>query len=126
MLVSFVNIQLGKNVAFNSNLHINTTFKITIWNDLALSDGVKLITVTLNYKINPMNSAHVGGGIQIGNNVQIGARSILLSGIIIEDNLVIGTGSVVTKNIKSNRVVAGNPAKVLKRITYENNGEFSK
>ena len=126
VLVSSVNIQLGKNVAFNSNLYINATYKITIGNDVALSDGVKLITVTLNYKINPMNSAHVGGGIQIGNNVQIGAGSILLPGIIIGDNVVIGAGSVVTKNIESNSVAAGNPAKVLKRITYENNGEFSK
>ena len=50
----------------------------------------------------------------IGNNVRIGSNSTILP-IIIEDNVIIGAGSVVTKNIKSNLIICGNPAKILKK-----------
>ena len=53
----------------------------------------------------------------IGNNVFIGAGSIILPGVTIGDNVVIGAGSVVTKDIETNTVVAGNPAKPI--TTYE-------
>lgn len=51
------------------------------------------------------------GGVSIGNNVFIGAGSIILPGVSIADNCIIGAGSVVTKSImQSNTVYAGNPA----------------
>jgi acetyltransferase-like isoleucine patch superfamily enzyme len=49
----------------------------------------------------------------IGNNVFLGANAIILPGVKIGDGVIIGAGSVVTKNIESNTVVAGNPAKVI-------------
>lgn len=49
----------------------------------------------------------------IGNNVFLGANSVVLPGVIIGDNVIVGAGSVVTKNIASNSVVAGNPARVM-------------
>jgi maltose O-acetyltransferase len=54
--------------------------------------------------------------IRIGNNVFIGWGSIVLPGVTIGDNVVIGAGSVVTKDVPSNSVAAGNPAKVVKPI----------
>ena len=57
-----------------------------------------------------------GGGIFIGNNVWIGANCCILPNVHIGDNCVIGAGSVVTKDIPSNSVAAGNPAKVIKKI----------
>lgn len=53
------------------------------------------------------------GKIKIGNNCFIGARSIIMPGINIEDNVVIAAGSVVTKSIPKNSVVGGNPAKYI-------------
>ena len=53
------------------------------------------------------------GKVNIGNNVFIGASSTIMPGITIGDNVVIGVGSIVTKNIDSNVVVAGNPAKFI-------------
>lgn len=50
----------------------------------------------------------------IGNNVWIGAHSIILGNIKIGDNSVIGVGSVVVKDVPENAIVAGNPAKILK------------
>ena len=52
----------------------------------------------------------------IGDNVYIGAGSIIMNPVNIGDNVVIGAGSVVTKDIQSNSVVAGNPAKVIRKL----------
>lgn len=54
--------------------------------------------------------------ITIGNNVFIGAHTIILKGVEIGDNAVIGSGSVVSKNVPSNEVWAGNPAKRIKEL----------
>jgi len=54
--------------------------------------------------------------IVIGKNVWITYRCIILGGVTIGDNVVIGAGSVVTKDIPSNVVAAGNPCRVLKKI----------
>ncbi len=54
--------------------------------------------------------------IVIGNDVFIGANSIILKGITIGDRAIIGAGSIVTKNIPSDEIWAGNPAKFIKFI----------
>lgn len=56
----------------------------------------------------------VFGPIVVGNNVFIGFRSIILPGVTIGDNCVIGAGSVVTRDIPSNSVAAGVPARVIR------------
>ena len=53
------------------------------------------------------------GNVSIGNNVFIGANSIVLLGVNIGDNVIIGAGSVVTKDIPSDSMAVGNPAKVI-------------
>lgn len=54
--------------------------------------------------------------VSIGNNVFIGARSVILKGVAIGDNSVIGAGSVVTRDIPANVIAAGNPARVLRNL----------
>lgn len=49
--------------------------------------------------------------IKVGNNVFIGCNVTILPGVEIKDNVIIAAGSVVTKDVKENTVVAGNPAK---------------
>lgn len=56
----------------------------------------------------------------IGNNVDIGSNVVIIGNIIIGDNCIIGAGSIVVKNIDSNSVVVGNPAKVIKKIESYN------
>ena len=53
----------------------------------------------------------------IGNNVTVGANVVIIGNITIGDNVIIGAGSVVVKDIPSNSIAAGNPAKVIKNIT---------
>lgn len=53
--------------------------------------------------------------IQIGNDVFIGGRSIILKGVTLGNSVIVGAGSVVTKNFEANVIIAGNPAKILKK-----------
>ena len=54
----------------------------------------------------------------IGKRCFVGANAIIMPGIKIGDQVIVGAGSVVTKNVESNTIVAGNPAKVLKTGIY--------
>jgi acetyltransferase-like isoleucine patch superfamily enzyme len=54
--------------------------------------------------------------IKVGNNVFLGFEAIILPGVTIGDNVVVGAGSIVTKNVPSNCVVAGVPARYIKSI----------
>lgn len=53
------------------------------------------------------------GPIKIGDNVMIGARTIILPNVKVGDNVIIGAGSIIAKDIPSNSIVAGVPAKVI-------------
>lgn len=57
--------------------------------------------------------------VKIGNDVWIGGNAVINLGVTIGDNVVIGSGSVVTKDIPSNVVAAGNPCKVIREITQK-------
>ncbi len=57
---------------------------------------------------------------RIGNNVNIGSNTCILGAIKIGDNVVIGAGSVVVKDIPCNSVVAGNPARIIKSRIFLN------
>ncbi|MDG6100072.1 acyltransferase [Alteromonas sp. ZYF713] len=61
-------------------------------------------------------SRNINLPVQIGKNCFIGARSIILPGVTIGDEVVVAAGSVVTKSFGSNVVIGGNPAKVIKKV----------
>lgn len=54
--------------------------------------------------------------VHIGKNCWIGANAVILPGITIGDNVVVGAGSVVTKNLPDNVVAVGNPCRILREI----------
>ena len=51
---------------------------------------------------------------RIGKDCFIGARAIILAGVSVGDNVIVGAGSVVTKDVKPNCIVAGNPARIIR------------
>ena len=63
---------------------------------------------------------------KIGRNCWIGAGAIIVPGVTIGDNTVIGAGSVVTKDIPSNVVAVGNPCRVLREINEHDKNIISK
>lgn len=104
-------VHLYGNVDFGSEPWI-----ITLGENVYLTDGVKFITHdggTLLYR-KDVPDLEVTKPIVIGNNVYVGNNAILLPGIKIGDNVVIGAGAVVTKDVPSNEVWAGVPAKKIK------------
>lgn len=59
--------------------------------------------------------------VEIGRNCWIGEKVIILPGVTIGDNTVIGAGSVVTRSLPSNVIAVGNPAKIIKQFNFDNN-----
>lgn len=112
---------VGKNFSYGRYCFFDPShcFLITIGDNVTFSTRVHLLCHDASVK------RHTGyakiGRIDIGNNVFIGANVTILPGIKIGDNSIIGAGSVVTKNINSNMVCAGVPAKELCTLdTYIN------
>jgi sugar O-acyltransferase (sialic acid O-acetyltransferase NeuD family) len=69
--------------------------------------------------VHVMGGASIAGKVRIGNFVNIGTNSTILPGLTIEEGAFIGAGAVVTRNVKKNQVVIGNPAKFYKKFKYQ-------
>ena len=114
----------GAHVHFGDNVYAN--FNLTLVDDTDIYVGDKVmfapnVTVaTAGHPINPelrYQAMQYNIPVHIGNNVWIGANSVVLPGVTIGDNSVIGAGSVVTKDIPPNVVAVGNPCRVLREIS---------
>jgi maltose O-acetyltransferase len=111
------NIHVGENFFANFDCVILDVCEVHIGDNCLMAPGVHIYTAT-----HPINSverssgAECGKPVRIGDNVWIGGRAVINPGITIGDNVVIASGAVVTKDIPSNVVVGGNPAKFLKQI----------
>ena len=103
----------GKNISFGSE-----PFLIEIGDNVTITPGVKFQThdggVALFRKEIP--GLNVFGRIKIGNNVFIGEDAMIMYGVTIGDNVVIGARSVVTRDIPNNCVAVGVPARVIKTL----------
>ena len=88
---------------------------IAIGNEVFIGPKVNLITI--NHDVNPENSsATYGRPIVIEDKVWIGINSTILPGVKIGYGAIVGAGSVVTKDVPAMTIVAGNPARIIKRI----------
>jgi maltose O-acetyltransferase len=110
------NIIIGADVSFNDGVYLNGLGGIEIGDNVALSAGCIIVSTGLDTNTLIGAKVHINKKITIGNNVQVGAGAIILAGINIGNNVVIGAGAVVTKDVASNCVVVGNPARTLKNI----------
>ena len=109
------NTKLGKNVFINSCCRFQDNGGIEIGDKTMIGPNVTIVTV--NHEINPETRINaIPKPVKIGKNVWIGADCTILPGVTIGENSIIGAGSVVTKDVPANIVVAGNPAKLIKKI----------
>lgn len=104
-------MKVGKNFRRNEHCIIDNShcWLISIGDDVVLAPRVHILAHDASMW-NELGYTKIAET-KIGNNVFIGAGSIILPGVTIGNNVIIGAGSVVTKNIESNTVAAGNPAK---------------
>ncbi|MFV0558283.1 MAG: chorismate mutase [Enterococcus sp.] len=118
------NIFVGKNFYANFNSTFLDVCPIRIGDNCLIGPNVQLLTATHPLNAGKRNSGlESGQPITIGNNVWLGAGSIVLGGVTLGDNVVVGAGSVVTQSFPANVVVAGNPARVTKSIAEETASE---
>lgn len=113
---------LGHHVYANFNLTLVDDGDIFIGNHVMFGPNVTLATA--GHPIMPQlrqEGMQFNIPIRIGNNVWIGAGTIVLPGVTIGENTVIGAGSVVTKDIPANVVAVGNPCKILREIGERDN-----
>lgn len=109
------NINVGKNVFINSCCCFQDQGGITIGDNTLIGHNVILATLNHDFSPNKRSILHPSP-IVIVKNVWIGSRATILSGVTIGDGAIVAAGSVVTKNVPSNKVVAGVPAKVIKDV----------
>lgn len=111
------NIELGKNVYFNFNCVILDCNKVKIGDNTFIGPNVQIYTAIhpIEYE-KRIKGQECAKPVFIGNNCWIGGSAVILPGVVIGDNTVIGAGAVVTKNIPPNSIAVGNPARVIKNI----------
>lgn len=94
--------------------------KVTIGNNVLFGPNVGIYTAghPIHYELRNAEYEYAFP-VTIGDNVWIGANTVINPGVTIYDNCVIGSGSVVTKDIPANSIAVGNPCRVIREITAE-------
>ncbi len=113
----------GFNISLETGAYLNFNCIILDCNEVRIGEGTlvgpSVQIYTAYHPIEPVErrkGLELAAPIEIGSNAWIGGGAILCPGITIGDNTTIGAGSVVTKNIPSNVVAAGNPCRVLRTL----------
>jgi acetyltransferase-like isoleucine patch superfamily enzyme len=129
-------ITIGENCEIYENVNFGSEpYLIEIGKNVRITKGVTFIThdggmwVLRNNGL--LKDADYFGKIKIGDNVHIGINSVIMPGVNIGDNVIIGVGSIVTKDIPSNSIAAGVPARVIRTLAdyynkYKNNVDYTK
>ncbi|GGG53734.1 nodulation protein L [Croceivirga lutea] len=109
-------ISLGKNVFINHGCTFLDLGGIRIEDDVLIGPKVSLITE--NHPVNPSDRKSLDlSAIHIKKNVWLGAGSTILPGVTVGENSIVAAGAVVTKDVPKNTIVAGVPAKEIKKIS---------
>ena len=120
-------IETGKNFFANYNCTIIDVARVTIGDNCQFAPNVSIYIAGHPVHPDSRNSLYEYGiGVSIGDNVWIGGSTVILPGVHIGSNTVIGAGSVVTKDIPDWVVAAGNPCKVIRKITEEDRRYYYK
>jgi len=117
-------VKIGKNFKFSNDsyidlhrpgyIEIGDNVQITRWAMILCYDSSKD-----KYPFNYLLNKDPYGKVKIGNNVYLGAHSIVMPGVTIGDNVIIAANSVVTHDISSNSIAAGAPAKIINTFDFK-------
>ena len=113
-------IRIGRNTYLNGNLMIASYSSIEIGEFTMLSRGCLVINATHRTgdpdRPVPQQGMEEKGPIRIGNNVWIGANAAIIGSVTIGDRAVVGANSVVTRDVAPGTIVAGSPAREIRRV----------
>lgn len=117
------NIKIGNRVLLGKNVEIDSSGKIEIEDDVWFSEGSQVHShyhILDEDRIKRVKDKIVPVSLTFKEGCWIGARAIILPNVgVIGKHSVVGAGSVVTKPVEDYTVVAGNPAKVIKKLDYK-------
>lgn len=112
-------IALGDHIKIGNGVSIDYVGKVVIGNYVDISSGVRVFS----HKHDPHDMAYeekapaIPTITTISDHVWIGSNAIILPGITVGEHAVVGAGAVVTKDVPSGTIVAGNPARIIKSFT---------
>ena len=114
----------GKNIHFGKNIYINAGCKFQDHGGIYIDDnalvGHNCVMATLNHDERPDRRADmIPAPIHICRNVWIGANVTILGGVTVGENAIVAAGAVVTKDVAPNTIVAGVPAREIRKIKTE-------
>ena len=114
------NIELGENFYSNYNLVILDAAKVTFGDNVFIAPNCSFYTAGHPLDVEQRNKGlEYAYPISIGNNVWIGGGVTVLPGVTIGNNTTIGAGSVVTKDVPANVLAAGNPCRIIRELTNQ-------
>jgi len=118
-----VRIKIGDNVSIGNNSFISANSKIEIGNHIIMSSYVFITdhdhgfkNIEKNLEEQPLTE---GGYVKIGDNVFLGVKSSILKNVTIGERSVVAANAVVTKNVPAYSIVAGSPARVIKKYDFD-------
>ncbi len=120
-----INISVGENFYTNHNVTILDGAKVSFGDNVFIAPDCVFSTAG-----HPLDTEQRNQGLEIalpitvGNNVWIGTHVSVLPGVTIGNDVVIGAGSVVNRDIPDGVVVAGNPCRVIRKITEEDKKKY--
>tara|TARA_R110002111_G_scaffold262504_1_gene338967 strand:- start:158668 stop:159249 length:582 start_codon:yes stop_codon:yes gene_type:complete len=113
------NIHLGERVYFNFNCVVLDVCEVRVGDYTFFGPAVQIYTATHPLNTELRRTQEFGKPITIGSDVWVGGGAIICPGVTIGSGTVIGAGSVVTKDVPGNVLAAGNPCRVIRDITGE-------
>lgn len=112
-----VHIRIGARCFANFGLVALDVCEIVIGDDVQIASNVQLLTPTHPVDPEPRRAKwEAGAPIRVEDNVWLGGGAIVLAGVTIGENTVVGAGAVVTRDLPANVVAVGNPARVVREI----------
>lgn len=110
-----IQIRIGKNTFINHACSCVDMGGVTIGNNVLIGPRVNLVSE--NHPVEPSQRGFlIGKPVTICDNVWIGAAATILPGVTVGENAIVGAGSVVTRDVPANTIVAGVPARVIRKI----------
>jgi acetyltransferase-like isoleucine patch superfamily enzyme len=119
---SWENLEIGSNVSIHKDCYIDASGGLQIGNDVSIAHNSSILTFehTWDIQTQPIRSNPIKlSFVKINDDVWIGCGCRILSGVTIKTRTIVAAGAVVTKDIESNTIVGGVPAKLIKRLENE-------
>jgi acetyltransferase-like isoleucine patch superfamily enzyme len=110
------NIRVGRNVFINQNCTMYDVGGIDIADDVMIGPNVSVITSGHPIEPSQRRAGVTAAPVVIERNVWIAAGVTIIGGVTVGENSVVAAGSVVTRDVPSNTLVGGNPARVIRSI----------